>query len=59
MFFNRVSGIGAIIQPGFWTMDHASRDTVNGMDTTSSQRPKYTMHERDSDDCLTELLGTR
>ncbi|KAI0235873.1 hypothetical protein LSAT2_013589 [Lamellibrachia satsuma] len=50
--------IGAIIDPGFWTMDHKSRDVMKGLVRKPTLNDKATMHESDSDDCLTELLGT-
>jgi len=53
------AGIGAIIDPGFWTMDHKSRDVIQGLVRKPSLDREGVMHERDSDNCLTELLGTR
>ena len=52
------SGIGAIIQKGLWTQDHPSQD----INVSLIRKPTVhgeVMHEKESDDCLTELFGTR
>ena len=53
------SGIGELIQRGFWNLDFASRDFSNS-DIINAwlPAPGESIHETDSDNCLTELFGT-
>ena len=49
--------LGALIQRGFWTQDHASRD----IDLDLVRKPVIqgeAMEEEDSDDCLSLLFGS-
>ena len=49
--------IGAIIDQDFWTLDYPTRE----VDRELIVKPRFSgesMHEKDSDDCLTELFGT-
>ena len=59
MFFCIFAGIGTLIQSGFWEFDFASKDfSLEHMKHAWNPRPGEVMHERDSDNCLTELFGT-
>lgn len=51
------SRIGAIIDQDFWTLGYPTRM----VDRTLVVKPRFSgesMHEKDSDDCLTEFFGT-
>ncbi len=53
-----LSGIGAILKPGFWSLDYQSRDVDRSL-ILNHHTSSEAMQEEDSDNCLTELFGTR
>lgn len=51
--------IGQLIQRDFWNLDFASKDfTNNDLFNAWLPAPGESIHESDSDNCLTELFGT-
>ena len=52
-------GLGALIQPDFWDIDFASKDfTPEQLVKTWLPQEGEVMLEEESDNCITELLGT-
>ncbi|XP_067672737.1 UPF0764 protein C16orf89 homolog [Haliotis asinina] len=49
--------IGDILADGFWELDYPSRD-IDATIPIWEYKLEETMHEQDSDDCLTEFFGT-
>ncbi|KAL4239489.1 hypothetical protein ACF0H5_000304 [Mactra antiquata] len=56
MYYSR---LGTLLAKDFWTLDFASKDFYSE-DFLSAwlPQPGEAMHEQDSDNCITELLGT-
>ena len=52
-----ILGIGGLLAKVFWTLDYPLRITNPAL-VTKPLHPDESMSEKDSDDCLTELLGT-
>lgn len=52
-------GLGMLLEKDFWTLDFASKD-FSPEDFYSAWIPQKgeAMREEDSDNCITELLGT-
>ena len=54
-----IAGIGQLIQRDFWNFDFASKDfSNNDLYNAWLPAPGESIHESDSDNCLTELFGT-
>lgn len=52
-----ITGIGAILEKGFWTLDYGSRNVDRSLILCQHDSTEA-MQEDDSDECLTELFGT-